>query len=588
MKRRLSRAPEVEASDTSSGIFRTDERISASTAIVRTLWAAGIDTYFGLPGGPIIPLFDAILGDPRVMLVEPRHETGGAFAAMGFHRATGRVPAVVVTAGPGATNVLTGVVAAHLERTPMIVICGDVPWAATGMRLAQHTGGDGIGVERIFNGVTRAVVRVARGESAAAQVQRAIDAATDPEHPGPVLVVLSVDQAGAPVTSPRLHAPPRAVEPRAPSLPVLASVSRQLARAERPLVVVGAGALGHEAAILRMVEAVGVPFVTTPMAKGLLPESHPLSLRTCGLGASWWARRYMRAGCDATVVLGTDLDDSAMAGTPPIGSGGHLAHVDLDPSVFGRNHPTAMGIVADVGAFAASLAAFGAARSRRGPALAAEIHAESPFDVPEFATDAATPIAPHRVIADLEAASRPDDILVSDIGEHMLFALHYLTADRPDRFVVHLGLGSMGSGIGSSVGLALGARGRRVLCVCGDGGMQMAGMELLVARKHALPVVLVVFNDARYNMVFHGYRHTFGREAAWDSPRVDFAAWARAIGVASATIERPGQITPRLLDELTAHGPAVLDVRQDANVRIRGDGRIEAIAQMSMLHARPT
>jgi len=177
-------------------------------------------------------------------------------------------------------------------------------------------------------------------------------------------------------------------------------------------------------------------------------------------------------------------------------------------------------------------------------------------------------------------------VFVTDIGEHMLFALHYLTADRPDRFVVHLGLGSMGSGIGSAIGLALGDRARRVICVCGDGGMQMAGMELLVARKHGLRVVLAVFNDARYNMVFHGYRHTFGREAAWDTPRVDFAAWARALGVASATIERPGQITTELLDRLTAEGPAVLDVRQDANVRIRGDGRIEAIAQMSMMHAR--
>lgn len=586
MKRRLGRAPEVELLESPSGVFRADERASAATAIVRTLYTAGIDTFFGLPGGPIIPFFDAILSDPRVMLVEPRQESCGVFEAMGFQRATGRVPAIVVTAGPGATNVLTGVVAAHLERVPMIVFCGDVPWAATGMKLAQHTGGDGIGVERIFAGVARAVVRVARGESASGQVQRAIDAATDPENPGPAFVVLSVDNAGAPVVAPFLHAPPRAVEPRAPSLPVLATVSRHLARAERPLFIVGAGCRGHERALLRMVEATQVPFVTTPMAKGLLPETHPLSLRACGLGASWWARRYMRAGCDATLALATDLDDSTLAGTPPLAAGGFLAHVDLDPSVFGRNHPTAMGVVADVGAFASSLAAFGGTPSRRGPLLAAEAHAASPFDVPEFATDDAQVIAPHRVIADLERASRPDDVFVTDIGEHMLFALHYLTAERPDRFVVHLGLGSMGSGIGSAIGLALGDRARRTICVCGDGGMQMAGMELLVARKHGLRVVLAVFNDARYNMVFHGYRHTFGREAAWDTPRVDFAAWASAIGVASATIERPGQITAELLDRLTADGPAVLDIRQDANVRIRGDGRIEAIAQMSMMHAR--
>jgi acetolactate synthase-1/2/3 large subunit len=187
------------------------------------------------------------------------------------------------------------------------------------------------------------------------------------------------------------------------------------------------------------------------------------------------------------------------------------------------------------------------------------------------------------VIADLQAAAGPDTTFVSDIGEHMLFALHYLTIEERQRFVIHLGLGSMASGIASSIGQALADPSRRVICICGDGGMQMAGTELLVAVKHRLPVVFAVFNDARYNMVFHGYRMTFGREEPWDAPPVDFVQFARSLGARGACIRTPGEISRELLDELTAGGsPCVLDIRHDASIRIRGDGRIEALRQMSM------
>jgi acetolactate synthase I/II/III large subunit len=140
----------------------------------------------------------------------------------------------------------------------------------------------------------------------------------------------------------------------------------------------------------------------------------------------------------------------------------------------------------------------------------------------------------------------------------------------------------MGSGVCSAIGHAYGNRDRRVVCICGDGSMQMAGSELLVALKLRLPIVYAVFNDARYNMVYHGYRQQFGSEAAWDTPWVDFVAWAAAMGIPGARIERPGQITAELLDRLTADGrPAVLDIRHDPAVRIRGAGRVEALQQMS-------
>jgi len=555
-------------------------------AIVETLCELGVETFFGVPGGPVILVFDAVLKSGRARLYEPRHETSGAFEAIGFHRAGGGVAAVIVTSGPGATNVVTGVVAAHLERVPMVVICGDVPWATTGERLAQEVGPDGVGIEVMLRGVTRAVVRIGHAASAASQVRAAVRVATAPESPGPVLIVAPIDRISSEAPTIAFHEPLSAPSRGAPPDPALIEdIDARMRRAERPLLVLGDACRPHAAAVAALVDDLGVPFMTTPQAKGVVSEDHPLSLRNGGMSASGWARRYTASAPDVALALGTDLDDTSTAGTPPVGRGGALVHVDTDAAVIGRNFPTAVGAACDLGALAGALAE--RMRSRgpapHGAALAARVRAEPPFDRPDFRTDDACPIAPHRIVADLEAAAGPDAVFVTDIGEHMLFALHYLTARGPDRFVVHLGLGSMTSGIASAVGMALADRRRRLVCIAGDGGMAMAGMEILLAVQHRLPIVYAVFNDGRYNMVYHGYRAICGGEAPWSTPPVDFVKWAEAVGAVGRLVTRAGEITASELDRLTRAGlPVVLDVRQDRGVRIRGGGRIEAIQQMSM------
>jgi acetolactate synthase I/II/III large subunit len=195
------------------------------------------------------------------------------------------------------------------------------------------------------------------------------------------------------------------------------------------------------------------------------------------------------------------------------------------------------------------------------------------------------PIAPHRAVLDLERACS-DARFITDIGEHMLFALHYLTVREQHGFHIQLGLGSMGSGIAGGVGLALGEPSRRVVCICGDGGLQMAATEILVAAKERLPIVFSVFNDGRYNMVHHGMKQIFGDADPWDLPPVDYSALAKAMHVPSAIISAPAQINRSSIERLLAQGgPALLDIRIDANVRVRGGGRIEALQRMSMLRA---
>lgn len=559
---------------------------AAARHLVRALVARGVDTFFGIPGGPVCPIFEAIRLTEGASLVESRHESHAAFAATLYQRATGRVPAVVVTAGPGITNAITGIASASLERVPMLVIAGDVAWATNGGRLAQDSGPEGIAIEAMLAPITRVQIRASHARSVVSQAMATLDVASDSLMPGPALFVLPIDRGMTEVppceiTEKRIQ---YVVEPPRESVERTAN---WLEEAEHPLLVLGAACRGHEAAVRRLVDALQVPFVTTPRAKGLVSELHPRSLRNGGMAASIWARRYTATPVDVCVAIGTDLDDTSMGPTRYLGEGGKLVHVDLDARVFGRNLPTALGITADLGAFADALyeevAGRGpvGARSRLALKSARSI---SPFDVEDAATDASSPIRPHRILLDVEAAVGDRARFVSDIGEHMLFSLHYLTAREPDAFHVQLNLGSMGSGIAGAIGLALADRTRPVVCIAGDGGMHMAGMEALVAVKERLPIVFVVFNDGRYNMVHHGMKQIFGESQTYEVPPVDFAAWAASFGLPSTVITEPGEVTRELVDGmLDAGGPMLLDVRIDPSVRIRGGGRVEALQHMSML-----
>ncbi len=576
----------ANAANTSHAEIPVFEPLTAADGIIDALVKEGVDTFFGIPGGPVSPVFDSILRHPAAKLVESRHESAAAFAATAYFRASGKVPAVVVTAGPGATNAVTGICSAHNEGVPLVLVIGDVAWAANGGRLLQNSGPEGIDVEALFDKMTRRAVRVTSPAAARSQATAVLEAACDSANPGPALLVVPIDRAAAKADAFRVSrtATRRTSEP---DREVVREVCRWLAAAEHPLLVFGSGARPYSATLRRLVDALDVPFVTTPKAKGLVSEEHPRSLRHGGLAASIWARDYTKQGVDVAVVLGTDLDDCSVGPTPYVAPGGRLVHVDRDATVFNRNLPTELGVVSDVGAFAElmyQVVLEDGLRNTRCRSKLRELRARSPFDDQSFGGEDQALITPQRAVIELERAAGPEATFITDIGEHMLFALHYLTAKDPLAFQIQLGLGSMGSGVSGAIGAAIGNPTRPVVCICGDGSMQMAGMELLVAAKEHLPVIFAVFNDARYNMVYHGYKQVFGREAKWSTDFVDFAAWARSMGVTGVRVNHPGEIRPELFERLMElGGPAVLDIRIDRDVRLAGGGRNEALQHMSML-----
>jgi acetolactate synthase-1/2/3 large subunit len=348
--------------------------------------------------------------------------------------------------------------------------------------------------------------------------------------------------------------------------------------AEKPLLVIGYGANSCKDEMAQLVNHLGIPTVTTAQAKGIVSENFIMSLRHCGLAASNWIRKYIETKPDVVLVLGTDLDDCAVGITEFIGPDTKLIHVDLNPNVINRKYKATIGLVADIKDFAnVLLLQPGIAWQYH---LIANIKNTAPFAVPEFYNDNSEPITPHRALGDLERNTIDDTRFVTDIGEHMLFCLHYLTSD-PDCFSIDLGLGSMGSGICQSIGMTLGD-GRPTIVVCGDGGMQMHGMEILTAIRHNLPMIFAVFNDARYNMVYHGFKFSFGREEhLGQTDYIDFVKFAGALGIKGYVIDKPGQINKQLISEaFKSNRPVILDIRIDKSVRIAGAGRVEVLKHM--------
>lgn len=548
---------------------------TAAKYLVDGLLDRSIDTYFGVPGGPISPLFDAVLRTKDVKLIESRQETAAIFEAIGYYKTTGKVPVVLVSAGPGIANCLNGLASAKALRIPLLVIAGEVSWERSDQILLQTGGPDGLDIEKTFEPHTEKVLRIKSPEQGNKEIFRFLDIR---DGSAPSVIVFPINHSNA-VMKDTVY-PIARISRLHPG--IISQISRMINEAERPLLVLGLGAKNCDLNMLWIISCLGIPFTTTPQGKGAGPESHDLSLRSAGMGASKWVRDYLAQAPDVVLVLGTDLDDCAIGTTEFANANTKIIHVDLDKKVFNRKYQTTIGVVEDIQVFCDTLmATFDASQNKFDLSIIQEIKKSSPYDVSDFHIDDSLPIAPHRAIYQLQQSSASNVRFVTDIGEHMLFALHYLEIDQQDLFSIDLGLGSMGSGIGQAIGMCIGDR-NPTICIVGDGCMQMHGMEILTAIKYKLPIIFAVFNDARYNMVYHGFNFLFGRkENLGQTDFIDFAKFAESLGIPGFQINTPQELNYHFLEAcFVSGGPVILDIRINKNIRIKGAGRNEALKHM--------
>lgn len=547
----------IGASDTTRAPARRGS-VRIADQIVSVLRRHGIDRVFGIPGGTISPLFDALI-DTDIEVIGCQHETMAVYAAAGYARVTGRPGVVLVTSGPGVLNAMTGIAAANLDEAPVVVLAGEVGTASAGRGALQDGGPAGLDIETMFRPITKSAQSLWTSTRAPASIEHALRVAnTSPK--GAALVRLPVDLTQINGASPLIEAAqPARIPPDASTCRVIAQA---LSRARRPAIMVGVGGRepGVSDRLLALAEWLRCPVFTDIEGKGAFPESHPLHLGIFGVGASGGISNYLAERPDVLVTVGCRLDDTTtLAYSDAISPSEMLIQLDYAQQRLCRSYPADIALECDLDATLAEITA-----QCPMPDMPTILRRDTAVRAASAGVNTAHPqlqSAPHHPAAVVRALQHllPDDaVFTSDIGNHLVFAAQNLVIDRADGFFAGIGLGGMGSGIGNAIGLqmAYGHR-RRVVAICGDGGLAMVGNELATCVELGLPLTLAVMNDGRWGMVEDGMRSLYGRSPSWSIPTIDVVQWAESMGARGHRIQS-GDDLGRLLAE-PHESPLVLD-----------------------------
>lgn len=534
-------------------------------AIVDLLVQSGVEVLFGLPGGPVSPIHDALMDRREIRTVTTRHESGALFAAAGYARTSGRLGVAVVTSGPGVLNAMTGLASAYCDGLPVLLLVGEVPRKVHGKGALQDGSAYGLNIVAMTSHISKLSAELAGPSQAALLVRRAITTALS-GRPGPVVLTVPMDVALAPLVPPRISADTTLMH----AIPVqsLDEVARLIELGVRPLILAGSGCRAGRAPehLIGVAEKLGCPVATTPKAKGVFPEDHPYALGVFGLGGHPSARAYVEAGVDILLALGTSLGDLSTDGwSKALQAPRALVQVDVDAKQIGKSYTPTHALVATAEAFLAGLLARSQAVARPPPGGVVRHELASRADR----------IAPHVAVREIQAILPRDAIVTVDSGEHFLFATHYLETTAPDAFLVMTGLGSMGQSIGAAIGAQLARPDRTCAAICGDGCFAMNAFEVATARQNRLPIVVFVFNDQRLGMVEIGHQSVYGRKP--DYPiAMDIARLAAGLGATARRADLPGDILAAREVVARRAGPIVFDVWIDPDVRLPKKDRMRA------------
>lgn len=526
----------------------------ASTQMVELLYQEGITTFFGIPGGAISPLYDALLDHQGMRLIHTRHETSAVFMAMGFARLSGNLPALFVTSGPGISNAITGLAAAKADGLPLLVFGGEVSRKHFGRGALQEGSRYGLDVLSMVRPLTKFCAELTSPIEACSLLHKAIHEAQS-GRPGPVFLSVPIDVSNALVGKTMRTYPRRMPDQFDPTS--LDEAAQMLQSAQRGLIFVGAGAWHPQtvSAIRTLAERLQLPVATTPSGKGLFPETSRLSLGVFGHGGHPSATRYLEEGVDVLLSIGCGLSEPGTnAWSPLLIPRRCFIQVEVEESQVGRNYRADIALIGHAEQLLPALLERLKPSERRFQA--GMVH----YPV-QPSRDSSRGLEPAEVIRGLQARFPDETIFSTDIGEHLLFAIHYLRLEQPFSFLAHTGLGSMGSGIGSAIGARLAHPEKPVVAICGDFGFQMFGMELATCVQQGIGVVFAIFNDGRMGMVENAHARIFGRKPPGEGIPIDFTGIAQAMGARGRCI-RTLQDIRALPDELLdGRLPLVLDIQ---------------------------
>ncbi len=546
-------------------------QMTGAQALIKSLEMEHTEVVFGLPGGAILPAYDPILDSPiRHVLV--RHEQGAGHMAEGYAHVTGRPGVVMVTSGPGATNLVTPLCDAYMDSVPMVAITGQVSRAVLGSDSFQEA--DTVGITR---SVTKHNELLMSPEEVPLAVRQAFLLATS-GRPGPVLLDIPKDvlqskmewywptdeevSDSMPGYKPTVKGHPRQVR----------EAARLICGSQRPVIYAGGGILKARAAeaLRQLAEATNAPVVTTLMARGAFPDSHPQCLGMPGMHGNYAAVTAMQEA-DLLVALGTRFDDRVTGQTSSFAPHAKVVHVDIDPAELSKIRKADVPIVGDcrlvIEELVRVLAETGEPQADRSAWWSAIREWQDRFPLHYDPQADGEGLKPQAVIEALRDSSPAGTIVVAGVGQHQMWASQYWRFEEPYTWVNSGGLGTMGFAVPAAVGAKVGRPDRTVWAIDGDGCFQMTAQELVTASSERIPVKVAILNNAYLGMV-RQWQELFYEERyseVYLSPDLpDYVKWAEAMGCVAFKVDAPEDVKP-VIDKANSvdDRPVVIDFRTD-------------------------
>lgn len=529
----------------------------------------GVDVVFGYPGGAIMPVYDALLDYPQIHHVLVRHEENAAFAAGGYARASGKVGVCMTTSGPGATNLVTGLADAMLDSVPIVAITGQVPAHLVGSDAFQETDVTGVTLPVTkHNYLVKDVTELAPMMKEAMYIARS-------GRPGPVLVDIC---RNAQIAATEYDY--AAIKVRLPGYqPKLRGADEQIRRAaayineaKRPIILAGHGIIlsGAHDELRQVAETGNIPISTTLLGIGCIPESHPLNLRMMGMHGEAWANHAIQAA-DLLVALGMRFDDRVTGNLSSYAKHANVIHVDIDPAEINKNVLADIGIAGDIKAVLTQLLPSIEHRGREAWfAQIAEWQAEAKSrDILGKQDDTLHVPFVLNEIQRQTGNNREAVTVVTDVGQHQMWAAQYFRQERKNGFLTSGGLGAMGFGLPSAIGASFARPADEIWVIVGDGGFQMSLPELATIMQEQLPIKIAVMRNGYLGMVRQWQELIFNhRYSAVDISSPDLLKLAAAYGMMAMRAETKAEVAEVIAEARSHAGPVLLDfvVEQEVNV----------------------
>ncbi len=551
------------------------DQITGAQSLVRSMENAGVDVVFGIPGGAILPAYDPLMDSTKVRHILVRHEQGAGHAAEGYAQATGRVGVCMATSGPGATNLVTPIADAYMDSVPIVAITGQVPSKAIGTDAFQ---------EADIRGITMPITKHNFLVTDAAEIPRAIAEAfhiAASGRPGPVLVDVAKDALQAMTTFewPSTIDLPGYRPVTRPHSKQVREAARMIVEAKKPVLYVGGGIIKSHAnkELLQLAELTGIPVVTTLMARGAFPDSHPLHMGMPGMHGSVSAVGALQKS-DLLITLGARFDDRVTGKLDSFAPDARIIHADIDPAEISKNRVADVPIVGDAKEVIADLVAALQAEHEAGNIgdyaewmqQLSRMKATYPlgYDHPTDGT-----LAPQFVIERLGVIAGPEAIIAAGVGQHQMWAAQFIKYEIPATWLNSGGAGTMGYAVPAAMGAKVGRPDATVWAVDGDGCFQMTNQELVTCAINEIPIKVALINNSSLGMVrqwqtlFYESRYS---NTDLHSHRIpDFVKLADAFGCHGLRCETPDEVDATIEKAMSLNdAPVVIDfvVNKDAMV----------------------